>query len=116
MTENIFAPMARGSIGKCPKCGKGKLFNGYLQLSEHCNNCNDVLGNLPTRDTPAQISMFLILAIIVPLILTIEAAYDPPFLFHLWFSVPLIIFISLVILRITKGAIAGILWFLKLKD
>ena len=103
-------------MGHCPNCGKGKLFNGFLQIVNVCSNCKAKLGDLPTRDTPTQTAMFIVLAIFVPIVLAIEIVYNPSVWFHVWFSAPLLFILTLALLRIAKGAIAGILWVLKLKD
>ena len=32
-------PIARGLLGRCPRCGEGKLFQGFLGLRERCDRC-----------------------------------------------------------------------------
>ena len=39
-----------GMRGRCPRCGHGKLFNGFLTLAPKCNACG-LDYSLPTRLT-----------------------------------------------------------------
>ena len=37
MTENYYpdlSPVSTGLAGKCPRCGRGKLFDGYLNVRQ----------------------------------------------------------------------------------
>jgi uncharacterized protein (DUF983 family) len=31
--------LARGLLGRCPRCGSGELFNSWFKLRERCPNC-----------------------------------------------------------------------------
>ena len=33
------SPFKTGLAGKCPRCGRGKLFNGYLTVADRCSSC-----------------------------------------------------------------------------
>ena len=33
------SPLKTGFTGKCPRCGRGKLFDGYLTVAKSCGNC-----------------------------------------------------------------------------
>ena len=37
MTEPL--PIARGLRGRCPRCGEGRLFSGFLNLRPACEKC-----------------------------------------------------------------------------
>src|SRR5262249_59321228 len=42
MAENdrsLHVPIARGLACRCPRCGKGKLFTGFLSLRARCEVC-----------------------------------------------------------------------------
>ena len=32
-------PIGRGLRGRCPRCGEGRLFQGFLSLRTACDNC-----------------------------------------------------------------------------
>lgn len=45
--------MWRGTRGLCPSCGQGKMFRGYLKVSDHCPNCDEELHHQRADDGPA---------------------------------------------------------------
>ena len=36
----------RGVLGRCPNCGKGKLFRAYLKVADSCNVCGSLIFEL----------------------------------------------------------------------
>ena len=102
--------MRRGLLGRCPHCGEGKLFDGYLSVAETCSVCGDPLGLYRTADGPAFITMSVIGLLLIPVL---------GFGFVLFRSDPLtlalvvtacITGLTLVVLRLVKGAFIGHLW------
>ncbi len=41
--------LARGLIGRCPNCGKGKLLRGYLKVASRCEYCGETYGPFARR-------------------------------------------------------------------
>ena len=33
------SPVVRGIKGRCPRCGEGRLFKGYLKVADTCDVC-----------------------------------------------------------------------------
>src|SRR5258708_38823169 len=46
-------PIARGLAGRCPRCGKGKLFRGFLTLAPRCECCGLDYSFADAGDGPA---------------------------------------------------------------
>ena len=38
--RNSSSPVWSAILGRCPRCAGGRLFTGYLKISEACDNCN----------------------------------------------------------------------------
>ena len=58
-------PIARGLRGRCPRCGEGKLFQGFLSLRPRCAHCGLDFNFADAGDGPA---VFVILIVtLVPL-------------------------------------------------
>ena len=102
--------MRRGLLGRCPHCGEGKLFDGYLAVVEKCSACGDPLGLYRAADGPAFFTMSIIGLLLIPVL---------GFGFVLFRSDPLtlalvvtacILILTLVVLRLVKGAFIGHLW------
>ena len=80
------SPVSAGLHCRCPHCGRGRLFSGYLKVVEKCEACGYALGALDTGDGPAVFVMFLVLLITVPLVFAVWAIFEPPAWVHavLW--------------------------------
>ncbi|MBT5074025.1 MAG: DUF983 domain-containing protein [Kordiimonadaceae bacterium] len=111
----LLAAIGRGFKRSCPHCGNGKIFKGYLKLTEQCSNCHAPTGEIRADDLPPYLTIFLVGHIIVPLLVFTEAVYHPPLWLQMavWPSLTLILTLS--ILPFIKGAAVGLMWHLKLK-
>lgn len=63
---------------RCPRCGRGKLYSGYMKLVEQCSECDLKLAENDTGDGPAVLLIFVLGFTVVPLILWFGLTYDPP--------------------------------------
>jgi uncharacterized protein (DUF983 family) len=103
MTENgdtpPVSPLKAGLMGRCPRCGAGMLFAGFLQVTETCSHCGLELKARDTGDGPA---VFVAL-IVVAAVLIVEVSYQPPFWLHALLWIPLILALSLGLLRPLKA-------------
>jgi len=106
MTENYYpdlSPIKTGLAGKCPRCGRGKLFDGYLTVAKSCSSCGLSFGFADSGDAAAWFVMVLVSVAGVGSILGIEAAYAPPYWVHVLIAIPLLVVLPLVLLRPMKG-------------
>ena len=102
------SPIRTGLTCRCPRCGRGKLFDGYLTLAERCAVCGLALQERDSGDGPAVFVIFILGAVIVPLALCVEAAMKPPYWVHgvVWTTV--VIAGSLALLRPLKGLMVAL--------
>lgn len=59
------SPLGSGLACKCPRCGRGKLYAGYLSLAERCSVCNLDLSRADSGDGPAVFLIFILGALAV---------------------------------------------------
>lgn len=88
----------------CPRCGNGKLFDGFLKLKPSCLSCGLDYSFARSDDGPA---VFVILgagAFIVGAALWVEVNYEPPLWVHFTVFLPLTLLVSLGMLRPLKAA------------
>jgi uncharacterized protein (DUF983 family) len=80
------SPVSAGFNCRCPRCGRGRLFSGYLKLADTCESCGLELGAMDSGDGPAVFVMFIVLVITVPLVFMVYAVFEPPMWVHaiLW--------------------------------
>jgi uncharacterized protein (DUF983 family) len=98
----------RGLACRCPRCGQGKLFNGFLNLRPRCEVCDLDFAFIDTGDGPAIFIMMLAGAIVVGAALIVEVKYQPPFWVHAALWGPLILVTTLLPLRAMKSLLIAL--------
>ena len=53
------SPIPTGLLCRCPRCGKGALFSGFLTLAPRCTACGLDYGFADTGDGPSFFASFL---------------------------------------------------------
>ncbi|CAG0962504.1 MAG: DUF983 domain-containing protein [Rhizobiaceae bacterium] len=96
-------PVAAGLKGRCPRCGEGRLFSGFLTVGKRCGNCGLDYSFADAGDGPAVFVILLIGFLVVGLALWLEVSYGPPLWLHMLLWIPLTVVSSLVALRLIKG-------------
>lgn len=114
-TYTILSSIWRGFKRTCPHCGTGHIFSGYLKLSDQCTNCAAPTGEIRADDLPPYVTILIVGHIIVPLLLLVEALYQPALWLQLVFWPTLTLLMTLTFLPFIKGAAVGLMWHLKLK-
>jgi len=102
-----------GLLCRCPRCGKGKLFAGFLTPRPRCEVCELDYGFADSGDGPAVFIMFFAGFIVVGAALVTEALYHPPYWVHAALWVPLILIVTLGPLRPMKGMMIALQYFHK---
>lgn len=98
-------PIAAGLKGRCPRCGEGRLFKGYLAIGDRCGNCGLDYAFADAGDGPAVFVMLIIGFIVVGLALWMEVTINPPLWVHFLLWIPLILVLCLTALRLVKGVL-----------
>jgi uncharacterized protein (DUF983 family) len=101
-------PIARGLMGRCPRCGEGKMFDGFLTLRPSCEKCGLDLGFADAGDGPAVFVILIGGAIVVFAALMTEVIYQPPYWLHAALWLPLILLVTLLPLRMVKGLLIAL--------
>ncbi|WP_026381357.1 DUF983 domain-containing protein [Afifella pfennigii] len=96
-------PVPTGLAGRCPRCGKGGLFDGFLKLKPACPVCGLDFGFADSADGPAFFAMTFIGFLVAGAAVIVELAYTPPFWLHIVLWLPLILLLALILLRPLKG-------------
>ncbi len=106
----VMRSINRGLACKCPSCGEGKTFNGYLEVNDACPACDENLSHHRADDFPPYLTIFIVGHIIVAAMMMVERSTDLSTGFHLAIWIPLTIILSLALLRPLKGAVVGMQW------
>jgi uncharacterized protein (DUF983 family) len=103
----LWLALRRGFANRCPFCGEGKVFAGYLRVVPECSHCHAPLGLLRADDAPPYFTIFLAGHILVPGVLWVEKTYQPPMWLHMVVWLPLFAIVCTLLLRPIKGAVVG---------
>ena len=107
--DNSSSPQARilecAVKSRCPRCGKGKLFDGFLKLAKRCDVCGLDYAFADPADGPAFFVMMTMAFPVTGLAIWIELAYDPPVWVHLVTSLPFLLVACILPLRFMKGGL-----------
>ena len=98
----------RGIACRCPRCGKGKLYAGFLNLRPNCEACGLDYAFIDAGDGPAIFIIMLAGAIVVTAALIVEIKYQPPFWLHAALWLPLILATTLLPLRSMKSLLIAL--------
>jgi len=90
--------------GRCPRCGKGRLFQGYLSVRPSCASCNLDFSHFEAGDGPAVFVILIVGAIVAGGALIVEVAFQPPYWVHALIWGPALVILSLGLLRPLKAA------------
>ncbi|MDB5416793.1 MAG: hypothetical protein JWP50_212 [Phenylobacterium sp.] len=96
-------PLLAGATGRCPNCGAGHLFEGFLKIAPRCEACGYDLGQADSGDGPA-VFVILIGGFLAAFgALFTEVALNPPVWVLLVVWMPATLIICLALLRPMKG-------------
>lgn len=111
--DTVYGAILRGLACRCPRCGKGRLFAGFLTPQPRCEACGLEYGFADSGDGPAVFIMFFAGFIVVAAALVTEAVFHPPYWVHAVLWVPLILIVTLGPLRPMKGVMISLQYFYK---
>jgi uncharacterized protein (DUF983 family) len=97
------APIPTGLRGRCPRCGEGRLFAGFLQVGESCPACGLDYAFADSADGPAVFAILIVGFIVAGAALVTEIAWQPAMWIHAVLWGPLVVGLSLALLRPLKG-------------
>jgi len=109
-------PVRTGIRGRCPRCGQGHLFDGFLKLCERCEVCDLAYSFADPADGPA---FFVICFACIPAVafaLVLQVKLDPPLWVHLFTSLPVLLLTCLAPLRPLKGWLVCSQYYFKARE
>jgi uncharacterized protein (DUF983 family) len=106
--QQLGSAVSRGLRGRCPRCGEGPLFLGFLNLRPRCEACGLDYRFADAGDGPAIFVILLGGFVVVFAALITEVLYLPPFWLHAVLWLPLILLVTLWPLRAIKGLLINL--------
>jgi uncharacterized protein (DUF983 family) len=112
--RDVWRSLWRGFVGRCPNCGKGRLFRRYLKVSDACPVCGEDLHHQRADDAPAYFTIVIVGHFVVGGVLWMERAYSPASWVQAAVWLPLTLGCTLWLLPRVKGALVGLQWALRM--
>lgn len=100
-------PVKAGLSGRCPRCGRGRLFSGFLKLAPECPRCRLDYAFIDSGDGPTAFVILLVGFVILGGALWLELTLAPPIWVHFVLWLPLTLILSLPLLRMMKGLLVA---------
>lgn len=102
------SPILAAMAARCPQCGAGKLFDGFLRVTPRCSKCQAELATLDAGDGAVAFIVAIVGFIVVGSALVVEVTYQPPYWVHAALWLPLAIVLPLALMRPFKGFFIGL--------
>jgi uncharacterized protein (DUF983 family) len=106
----VWRSIWRGFRMRCPACGQGRIFSGFLKVADRCPACDEDLSHQRADDAPPYFTIVIVGHIVIPLMWAGEKFLAPPVGLQIAFWLPLIAGLTLWLLPRVKGAIVGLQW------
>ncbi len=106
---SLAVALGRGLMGRCPVCGQGRLFNGFLRVSAECEACHAPLGLARADDAPPYFTILIVGHIVIPAMLIMQKMDDPPDWLLAVIFLPLTVILAVGLIRPIKGATVGLM-------
>ena len=115
-TRPIWRSTGRGTLCRCPNCGTGRLFNGYLEQVSACPECGEPLAQFNAGLLlPLAVGLLVVLLFaVIFLVIELNGGVSPGT--YLAILLPTSTIASLLVLRPCKGALIGLMWALRTSD
>ena len=110
------SPLVVGLRCKCPRCGEGPLFDGFLTVRTRCPIWDLDLSIADSGDGPAVFVIFIVGPIATALALLTESIFAPPYWLHLVIWPPLILGGVVALLRPFKATLIALQFKYKARE
>lgn len=101
-------PVNAGLRGCCPRCGQGKMFDGFLKVRPACANCGLDYSFADSGDGPVVFVILIVGFVVVGAALWTEVNLNPPLWVHFLLWIPIATGFSLFLTRLLKGILIAL--------
>ncbi|GAB4132025.1 MAG: DUF983 domain-containing protein [Rhodothalassiaceae bacterium] len=102
------SPLRSGLLCRCPRCGIGALYDGFLTVAPRCRHCALDYSAVDSGDGPAIFIILIVGFLVTFAALAVETAFAPPYWVHAVLWIPAILILSLVLLRPFKAILIAL--------
>ena len=108
--QPLWRALARGGIGRCPRCGRGRLFRAFLKPVDRCAACDQDWRLQRADDFPAYAALFITGHLVAPLAVHLarDSSVSPALAAAI--TLPVTAALAIGLLQPCKGAIIALQW------
>lgn len=103
--------LARGFAGRCPNCGREKLFRAYLKQVDHCANCGEKYSEIESDDAAPWFTMLIVGVLAAPLYFLFQGFFASYFIAAMVCFLLALTLLTLVLLPRIKGSLIAAFWY-----
>jgi uncharacterized protein (DUF983 family) len=104
------SPISAGLRCRCPNCGEGRVFRGFLKFKERCDACGADLTVADVGDGASFFVMWVALILVVPAAMIFELLVRPQTWVHFILWPPAIVIVCMILLRPFKATLFALQW------
>jgi uncharacterized protein (DUF983 family) len=101
---------------RCPQCGEGEVFQGYLKFRDHCRVCSADFKAADAGDGPAVFVILIVGAIVAPLLIILQFGTPLPDWLALTITMLTAIALCLALLPPFKSVLFALQWKHKARE
>ncbi len=110
--RSVLNAVMRGFATKCPSCGKGSAFKGFLKVADHCNHCGEALHHHRADDFPAYLNILIVGHLLIGSSIFFLS------IMGMWYAVLVVCLLALALsfslMRPLKGMVVGVQWAMRM--
>jgi len=110
------SPFVAGLRGRCPACGEGPVFSGYLKLAPRCSKCGADFSSADSGDGPAVFVIFVVGVIVAPLLIILQFGLELPGWLSVTLTMAAAVALCLALLPVFKATLFALQWKHKAKE
>ena len=105
-----------GLMLRCPQCGHGEVFQGYLKFRDRCRACSADFRAADAGDGPAVFVVLIVGAIVAPLLFILQFGFDLPDWLALTLTMIAAVALCLALLPPFKSVLFALQWKHKARE
>ena len=109
-SPNLLLGLHRGVTRRCPACGVGQLFCGYLAVRPTCPACLNDNEQYPSDDFAPYVTIFLVLHLMIPILILADRSWQASVAVEMAVAIPIFLVATLLLLPFAKGGVIGFAW------
>ena len=101
-------PIKAELTGHCPRCDAPTLFAGWIKFADRCSKCGLDFSSFNVGDGAAAFLILILGAVTAAAAIVVELKFSPPFWVHLVLWPPIVLAMTIVSLRASKGVLLAL--------